>query len=115
MIFSNTLTGTRYAAETYGSDGRAVPGATTALSGILASVQRPAGRVLERLAEGGHTTDAWFVDTRTVLRTMDELTGTPPDEVVIDGLTYTVFEVVRERAVIPHYECLVLRKAEGRQ
>lgn len=114
MIFSDTLAGTRYAAETYGADGRAVPGASSVLS-VVASVQRPAGRALERLAEGGHTTDAWYVDTVFALRTLDELTGTPADEVVIDGLIYVVFEVVRERAVILHYECLVLRKAEGRQ
>jgi hypothetical protein len=70
---------------------------------------------MRRLAEGGHTQDAWHVDTRTALRTLNELTGTPPDEVVIDGLTYVVFEAKRVRAVIPHYECLVLRAPEGRQ
>jgi hypothetical protein len=115
MIFSDTLTGTRYAAETRGSDGRAVAGATTALTGIAASVQRPDPEILARLLEGGHTMDAWFVDTRTALRTLDELNGTPADEVVIDGLTYVVFKVTHVRAVIPHYECLVLRQATGRQ
>lgn len=117
MIFSDTLTGTRYAAETRGADGRAAPGAPTALASFRASVQRPDAKTLERLAEGGHTQDAWFVDTRFALRTVDELTGTPADTVVIDSLVYAVFKVTRERpgSPIPHYECLVLRQAEGRQ
>lgn len=114
MIFSDTLTGTRYAAETRGADGRATPGATTALTSIRASVQRPDAKTLSYLTEGGHTDDAWFVDTTTALRTLDERAGTPADEVTIDGEVYVVFKSTHVRAVITHYECLVLRKGQGK-
>lgn len=113
MIFSDTLTVTRYAAETINSDGEGVPGASSTLT-IRASVQRPTQRTLEKMLEGLGTSDAWHVDTTTALRTFDEQAGTPADTVVIDGLTYEVHRVEQHRAVIPHYECTVLRVDTGR-
>lgn len=114
MIFPDTLTGTRYAAETVSARGIGVPGATTALTGIRASVQRPGGHTLEKLAEGFGTRDWWYVDTATELRTFDEIAGTPADTVVIDSKDYEVHEVTHVRGVLPHYECLVKRVAAGR-
>jgi hypothetical protein len=113
VIFSDVLTVTRTAAETINSLGRAVPGATSTFTAIC-SVQRPQGRLLEKLLEGFGTTDFWHVDTRTQLRTFDEQAGLPADTMVIDGLTYEVHQVEYHRAVIPHYECLVKRVNAGR-
>jgi hypothetical protein len=112
VIFSDTLTFTRYAAETRGADGRATSGASSTFTAAC-SVQRPKPHTLRKLQEGGHTDDAWYVDTVTPVRTRNESTGTPPDVVTIDGQPYEVFEVAHVRGVIVHYETLVLRKFQG--
>lgn len=114
MIFSDMLIGARYGAYTINSSGYSVPGATTALTGIRASVQRPDPKTLKWLLEGGHTEDAWCVDTTTALHTASESAGTPPDEVTIDGLVYVIIKSVQVRAVIPHYECVAVRKVAGK-
>jgi hypothetical protein len=113
MIFSDLLSATRYAAETVNSNGEGVPGAATGFS-VRAAVQRPKGVELQKLVEGWGTNDVWYVDTPTQLRTFDEQTGTPPDTLVIDGLSYEVCVVDHLRAVIKHYECVVRRIDTGR-
>lgn len=113
MIFSDTLTVTRTAAETVDSNGEGVAGATSSFT-LLAAVQRPVGRELQKLVEGFGTRDMWYVDTATALRTFDEIAGTPSDTLVIDTYTYEVCKVDHVRAVIKHYECVVKRVDVGR-
>ncbi len=115
MLFSDTLTVTRYAAQTRGSDGRVSAASAASTFSISASVQRPDARSLKKLMEGGHTDDAWHVDTWTALQGEDELAGTPADTTVIDGNTYEVFKVTHVRSVLPHYETLMRRVETGRQ
>lgn len=115
MIFSDTLTVTRYAAQTRDAFGRASGPAAASTFTIRASVQRPDARALRKLEEGNRSDDAWFVDTVTEVRTEREDTGVPADTMVIDGLTYEVFKSTQVRAVLTHYECLVVRVEEGLQ
>jgi len=115
VIFSDSLTVTRYSAQTRDAYGRVQAASVASTFTIAASVQRPQAWALQKLMEGGHTQDAWHVDTTTEMQTANELDGTPADRVTIDGLTYEVFQVAQVRAVIPHYETLVLRVEEGLQ
>lgn len=115
MIFSDSLTVTRYSAQTRDAYGRVQSAGVASTFTIAASVQRPSGWRLEKLLDGGHTRDAWHIDTTTALRTANELTGVPADRVTVDGLVYEVFESAQVRAVIPHYETLALRVEEGIQ
>ena len=114
-IMSDTLTVTRYSAQTRDAFGRASVKASASTFTILASVQRPGGRTLDKLQEGHGTRDAWYVDTVTTLQTEDELAGTPADTLVIDGNTYEVHEDIGERAVLIHGEYLVKRVESGLQ
>mgnify|MGYP003654245284 CR=1 FL=1 len=114
-IASDTLTVTRYNVRTAASDGGASAKTVASTFSIRASVQRPRAKTLQKLMEGNRTQDAWYVDTYTAINTADELTATPADTMVIDGKTYEVFEVAHVRAVIIHYEALVLRIEEGLQ
>ncbi len=115
MIFSDTLTVTRYAAETIDGLGVGVPGASSTFT-CRSSTQRPSSHTLQKLLDGEGTKDAWNVDTTTQLRTRNERTGTPADTVSIDGEDYEVFKVEQHRtgSPIPHYECVVLRVNQGR-
>jgi len=114
MIYSDTLTVTRYATvQTVDATGRPSADAGSSTFTIRASVQRPDARTLQKIEEGLRTEDAWYVDTITALRSADERTGLPGDTLDIDGETFEVFKVTRVRAVIPHYECLVRRRGEG--
>ena len=114
-IMSDTLTVTRYSAQTRDSFGRVSALAAASTFTVRASVQRPDAKTLQKLMEGDRTEDAWHVDTVTQLNTADETSGTPADRIDIDGFNYEVFKVTKVRAVIPHYECLVLRLEEGLQ
>lgn len=124
MIFNRTLTYYRYgAAVPNASGGDDWPSPTS--STLLASVQRPAGKIKAeylRLRDpaGVRTDDVWYVDTATELRTFNEPAGVPADRIeIVDELGVTVlYEVAMSIACegpLPHWECTVCRVVEGKQ
>jgi hypothetical protein len=103
LPFSVAVTRRRYAAATAGTDGRPVTGSPTT-STIYASVQPAPGRQLEHLPEGLRSRVVMIAYTDTELRTADQATGLPADELVYQGATYLVERVARWTELIPHYE-----------
>jgi len=109
-----TVTLTRYAAQTIGSDGRPDRGSPTSTS-IAATVAPASPRTLERLPEGMRTRSVLTVHAYDQIRTADQHTGTPGDEIVRGGITYAV-EVVDEWPALgpipQHWQAIVVRLAE---
>ena len=111
--FTETLSKTAYAAGTRGTDGRYVNGATTVTS-ITASVQPASGRDVETLTEGERQRDPKRIYTETELKPADPNTEKRADTLVIDGSTYEVRSVKRERYLfLHHYKAIALRLQEG--
>lgn len=95
----------RKAVNTY-SAGEVVAGATTTFS-ILMSFQPLNGRDLDRLPEGQRERVTHKGYTETLLQVR------PPDVVTVGGEAFQVYEVARQRAVIPHYRCLLIKVTES--
>ena len=124
MIFPDTLVHRTYGAVTASATGGDTAPAATAGT-VLASVQRPSNAETTRWASKGvyagrNVHDAWWVDTASAVLTLGEPGGQPPDQVdIVDerGVTraYECVDSKHVRAVIPHYETLVMRVVEGRQ
>lgn len=103
---SGTYTVTRTVRATYGSDGRAVPGATSTLS-VTASVQPTTGRDLKRLPEGMRTREVLTVFTPTLLRTLSATTQ--PDSIQISGEAWQVQNVEDWSTLGGYYKALVIK------
>jgi hypothetical protein len=112
ILGSRAITRTRFAAGTYGSDGRFVPGASTVTT-IQASVHPVTGRELQRLDEGRRQRQAVRVLSVDELRTDDPRTATSADRVTIDGDVFEIGDVQRSTAVIPHYDAVAVRLPEA--
>ena len=80
---------------------------------IMASVQPLNGNDLELLPEGDRAEDSRRLYTASEVRTADQHCGRPADQIIIDGKTYKVIEVKRQRSVIPHYRVLCVRLREA--
>lgn len=114
MIFSDTLTVTRFSAQTRDAYGRSSALSSASTFTISASVQRPMkDKEVLKLMEGHRTRDWWHIDTVTALQSAEDTTSTPADRISIEGYTYEVIRCAQVRAVIPHYEALVKRVDEG--
>lgn len=101
---------TRYAARTYGSDGKlvAIGAPTTEL--ITAGIQPMNGRDLQVLVEIAQTSEGRKVYTEVPLQTRRP--GQEPDEITIAGEPWVVYTcVVWEGFGEVVYESLVARKA----
>jgi len=101
----------RYAAQVRDSEGYIVDAAPTS-STIYASVQPMNGKDVEQLSEGERHREGLKLYTQSDLRTADQYLGTIADKVVIDGITYEVMHVERQRSILPHYKAMVLRLQE---
>lgn len=83
----STVTLRRYAAQTWGSDGRATRGAATDTA-ITAVVANAGPRDATPQADGLRTRRAISVLAYTELRAGQQQDGTPADEIVISGLAH---------------------------
>jgi len=111
--FAEPATRRRFAAGSRGADGRYVLGASTDTT-IRAGIQPVSGRKLERLPEGLRQTVTHLAFTETELRTADQITGLPADQVVYGGETFEVERVDPwpSAGPLPHYEAYLRRAAE---
>lgn len=112
FLGERTHTRRRYAADTWVS-GEAVRGSSTDTL-FLGSVQPMRGKDREVLPEGIRSADLRkvYCDKGT-LRTEDQQTGTKADEVVVDGVVYTVVHVDDSHELIPHDRAYLQKKQEG--
>ena len=112
ILGKQTATRYRFGAESRDSDtGRTIrPSPTT--SAFRGSFQPLRGKEREALPEGVRASDTLKVYTKSELRTADQHTGTPADEVDYDGRRYVVYQVDRYPRLIPHYKALLIRKQE---
>ena len=103
----------RFGAETQDADtGRTIkPTPTTSL--IVGSFQPLTGKERDALPEGVRTREALKVYTKSEIRTADQHTGTPADEIEYDGRVFVVTAVDRYPKLIPHYKGTLLRKQES--
>lgn len=106
MNFRTSQTGTRREASTF-VDGIAVPGASSVLN-FTSSVQPLSGNEIETLPEGLRERANYWLYTSFELRTINQQTKTPPDEVILFGKTFIVKKVEAwQNGVINHYKVLV--------
>ena len=110
MLGLRTYTATRRAAYTV-TDGRAVPGASTAFD-VRASVQPVPGRVRETLPEGIRQTVQFVAYTKAALRGPDQLTGLPADRLTVMGEEYEVADVQPWPDLLSHYQVALVRAQE---
>ena len=102
----------RYAADTY-VDGRVVAGAS-ADSPFQGSVQPLRERDRQVLPEGLRSGDLRKVYCdRNTLRTENQHTGEKADEVLVDGVVYTVVHTDDAHELIEHQRAYLTRKQEG--
>lgn len=107
------ITRRRYAAGSRGSDGRWTRGAVTDTD-LFATVQPANARDLQILPEGLRQRDAIKLYTDdAVLRTANQNGQGDADEVVVDGVSYEVQSIARQRAVMAHYKALATRIQES--
>ena len=93
-------------------DGVFVSGASTSTP-ILGSVQPLSGKDAQTLDVGERSRDWKKVYTRSDLIPVDQGAGAAGDRLTIDGLTYEVRTVARQRSIIPHYRAFVRLVQEG--
>jgi hypothetical protein len=112
LLGETTLTRRRYAASTW-SAGRATGGAATD-STFLGSVQPLPGKDRQVLPEGVRQRDGRKVYcARGTLRVEDQHAGTAGDEVLIDGVTFTVVHVDADQPLLEHDRAFVVRPPEA--
>jgi hypothetical protein len=102
----------RYASGSY-ADGRWVRGAATDTT-FLGSVQVLRGRDRQVLPEGQRSLDGRKVYCdRGTLRTEDQHAGLSADEVLVDGVRFTVVHLESEHELIEHEKAWLIRVQEG--
>ena len=93
--------------------GRFTPGATTDTS-FRGSVQPMGGRDREVLPEGLRQSDGRKVYTdRGTLRTSNQHTKEPADQVLIGSVAYTVVHVDDSHELLPHDRAFLVRAQEA--
>lgn len=115
ILGQEAVTRRRYVAgtRTAASEGAWVEGTSTDTE-ILASVQPANARDLQIIEEGLRQRDAIKVYTDDeALRTGNQHDGVSADEVIVDGISYQVQSVARQRAVLPHYKAICVRVQEA--
>jgi|SRR5688572_28113400 len=107
-----TLTRRRFAAPTW-TAGRATPGASSDTA-FLGSLQPMRGRDRQVLPEGLRSYDGRKVYCPIgTLRTEDQHVGTPADQVVHEGIAFTVVHVDDDHRLIPHDRAYLVRLQEA--
>lgn len=111
ILGEEAVTRRRFGSVTWGTNGKPTAGASVDLA-ILASIQPATGKDLEVLEEGLRGRDAKRIYTTTDLRTADDRDDFASDHVLIDGLSYQVEHVKRERSILAHYRAICVRLRE---
>lgn len=93
--------------RTRGSDGRTTE-TTTSTTAITASVQPANGDDLATLPEGERVRKARKFYTETAVSA-----GPPANRIVVDGETYEIRHVERERSVLAHYKAIGVKVDEA--
>lgn len=91
-----------------GADGRTVI-TTESTTSIRASVQPITGRQREALPEGIRQRVSKKLYTKAELRSADQATGVPADQIVYGGETFEVVQVHRWPALLAHFEADLVR------
>ena len=102
----------RYGAFTVGTDGRASRGALTSTTIRGTGLQPLTGRELQTLPEGERTSEWMKFFTTADVRTLDQATGLPADEIVVGSVVYEVRDVKAQTQIIPHMRIEVVRIRE---
>lgn len=110
IIGAEQFTVTRYAAATI-VDHRPTSAVASTFT-ISASVQPLMGDDMQLIPEGFRQRKTRKAYTTTKLNTVDQDTETPEDEISINGDTYHVHRVSRQRGIIPHYKVLLVGEQE---
>jgi len=109
------ITRRRYAAQTWGTDGRPDRGASSDLA-ITAVVAPASPREMRLLPDGLRTRSAVTVLSYTEIRTANQHDALPPDELLIDSVAYVVQVVLGEHPAIGplprSWQVLAVRRPE---
>uniref|UniRef100_A0A6H1ZNW1 Head-tail joining protein n=1 Tax=viral metagenome TaxID=1070528 RepID=A0A6H1ZNW1_9ZZZZ len=113
ILGEQAVTLTRYTSCTVGTDGRGALAGGTATT-IMASMQPPTDRQLQRLPEGLRQRVTLMAYTEDALRTTDHMTALPGDRITYRGETYEVGDVKHwpTAGPLPHYEAALTRVDE---
>jgi len=107
-----TVTLSRYAIGSRGTDGRFVPGTPTT-SSIEATVQPANGRDMQTLPEGERQKRGIKLYTTTLLYLADQDAKRLADRIAYEGESFEVRHVEEQPRIIPHYKALALRVDEA--
>ena len=78
---------------------------------IVVSIQPMDGDTLLLFPEGEREREMQLIFTETMLRTIDQDTGTPADTLVWNSYTYEVIKVrPYQMGALDHYECVIARR-----
>ena len=115
ILGAEPITLRRATGPTTGPDANGLPiPAATADTTISASWQPLSGPEMQTLPLGDRARSPHWACTTTVLNTVDQYDGTPPDLLVVDGIAYQIrnTSTYGAEAPIPHTEVLALRVQE---
>lgn len=112
ILGAELVTLRRHGAYTTDASGNRVRGSSSDTT-ISVSWQPLNGDDWQALPEGERHVETRKGYTTTAVRVEDQHTGVPADELVVDGVTYKVVRVERERAVLSHYKLLATRVQEA--
>ena len=112
ILGKESATRYRFGAETRDPDtGRTIKPTPTE-SAFKGSFQPLRGKERDALPEGVRTSEALKCYTKTDLRTADQFTKTPADEVEYGGRRFVVYRVDEWDALLRHTKALLIRKQE---
>lgn len=102
----------RFAAETIDPATYRPYAQTPTTATIYGTIQPPDGDVMETIPDGDRSRARLVIYTASELRTPNQFTKVPADQVQIDGYWWEVESVERWRQVMPHYKAVVARIQE---
>lgn len=109
-----TITVRSYGAQTTGADRRKVRGSPS--NAVVTAVVAPATPYeIEQLGEGARSREVIKVLTYSAVKSADQHTNTPADDIVRDGIAYMVARVSRWPGVGPipeNWESFAIRRTE---
>jgi hypothetical protein len=111
-LATGTYTVSRRSAGTYDANGQYVDGSISTLT-ISASCQPLSGRELQRLPEGARNRESRVFYTRTELKSVDGVTGAPPDVVEVPGVGFFEVHLVEDRSTSGFWRVVGLMLQEG--
>jgi hypothetical protein len=87
---------------------------TTTSGTIHGSVQPLTSKQMETLPEGYRDSKGFTIygDINETMLTSAEINSKTPDVVTIDNVDYQVIKALKHRALIKHYEYIVLKKGQ---